>query len=266
MSDIVRALILGIVQGLTEFLPVSSSGHLEIANELMGSNDTIDSDLLMVILVHLGTAFSICYVFRHDIGTIIKDLFQFKNTDSTQLSFKIVLSMIPAIVIGLLFDEQLEILFSGDILWVGLFLMFTAIVLYFTPSVAHDTNRDVSYGNAAVVGLAQAVAILPGVSRSGMTIATALYLKVSREKAARFSFLMVLPVIFGKVILDVLSGDLSLSEANWAPIAVSLISSFLVGVWACKWMVNLVKNSQLSYFAYYCFFMGILTVLYHCYG
>lgn len=267
MSDILRALVLGVVQGLTEFLPVSSSGHLEIMNELMGSGSSIDSDLTMVILVHLGTAFSIVYVFWKDIFEILRSLFTFQNNESTQLAFKLLVSMIPAMFIGLLFDKQLEALFSGAILWVGLFLIFTAMVLYFTPTQrVVKQGQSVSYKNAILIGISQAIAVLPGVSRSGMTIASALTLGVDKEKAARFSFLMVLPVIFGKVLLDVVSGDMQLDASNRLPILVALISSFLVGVVACKWMISLVKNSKLQYFAYYCALVGLLTILYHFYG
>ncbi len=267
MSDILRALVLGVVQGLTEFLPVSSSGHLEIMNELMGSGSSIDSDLTMVILVHLGTAFSILYVYWSDIKSILMDLLQFKWGEETQISLKILLSMIPAMIIGLLFEDQLEALFSGSIIWVGIFLTLTGLVLYITPSgISTQKGDKVTFKNALVIGVAQAVAVLPGISRSGMTIASALSLGIDKERAARFSFLMVLPVIFGKVILDISGGDLVLNSDNYIPIIVALVSSFLVGVWACRWMVSLVKNSQLKFFAYYCVIIGLGTILYHFYG
>lgn len=267
MSDILRALVLGVVQGLTEFLPVSSSGHLEIMNELMGSGSSIDSDLTMVILVHLGTAFSILYVYWSDIKSILMDLLRFKWSEETQISLKILLSMIPAMIIGLLFEDQLEALFSGSIIWVGIFLTITGLVLYITPSdISRQKGDKVTFKNALVIGVAQAVAVLPGISRSGMTIASALSLGIDKERAARFSFLMVLPVIFGKVILDISGGDLVLNSDNYIPIIVALVSSFLVGVWACRWMVSLVKNSQLKFFAYYCVIIGLGTILYHFYG
>lgn len=266
MSDILRSLILGIVQGLTEFLPVSSSGHLEIMNQLLGSNSSIDSDLTMVVLVHLGTAFSILYVFRADILALLQDTLSFKKTENSATAMKILLSMIPAGILGVLFEEKLEALFSGTILWVGLSLIFTAVVLYFTPNRQNEKGTDVSYTNAAGIGIAQAVAMLPGVSRSGMTIATALFMGINKEEAARFSFLMVLPVIFGKVLLDGISGDLAISQSNIASVSVALISSFLVGVWACNWMMSIVKKSKLQYFAYYCFVVGLLTIGLHFYG
>ncbi len=264
--DILKALILGVVQGLTEFLPVSSSGHLEIVNELMGSQ-SLDSDLTMVVLVHLGTAFSILYVYRKDILELIQNISFNSMSGSNQFILKIIISMLPALIIGLAFEEYIESLFSGSILWVGVFLLFTALILFFTPGPHNNqTKKELSWLNAIVIGVSQAIAILPGVSRSGMTIATALYSGINRESAAKFSFLMVLPVIFGKIILDVAGGDLVISSVNIWPITVALISSFVVGVWACKWMVALVKKSKLKYFSYYCALIGSLTILFHLYG
>jgi len=169
--------------------------------------------------------------------------------------------MIPAMVIGLTLEDQIEALFASDtLLYVGIFLCFTALVLWFTPK--EDNGQEVSFVRSALIGISQAVAILPGVSRSGMTIASALYLGVEKSKAARFSFLMVLPIIFGKVILDVGSGDLVLSSQNTLPIIAALISSFLVGVLACNWMLAIVKRSKLSYFAVYCLIVGMGIVAY----
>ena len=204
MSDVIKALVLGIVQGLTEFLPVSSSGHLEIANELMGSQ-TLESDLTMVILVHVGTAFSILYVFRQDILDLLKGISLTALSEADRFILKIVISMIPALIIGLALEDQIDALFSGSIMWVGVFLIVTALILYFTPGPETTQSKtELTWRDSIVVGISQAIAILPGVSRSGMTIATALYSGVSRESAAKFSFLMVLPVIFGKVLLDII--------------------------------------------------------------
>lgn len=260
IPDVVRALILGIVQGLTEFLPISSSGHLEIINHLLGTTESVDSDLLMVILVHLGTAFSILYVYRKDIYEILVQLFNFDEHSPGRTGWKIALSMIPAVLAGLLLESQIEALFSGSIVPVGCFLIVTGVVLYFTPS-SLNISGSLTFRKAGLIGIAQAIAILPGISRSGMTIATALFAGVRRKEAARFSFLMVLPLILGKVLLDLGSGELVLNATNVVPIAVALLSSFLVGIWACKWMVRLVERSQIHYFAYYCIGLGLLTIL-----
>ena len=266
MSDVIKALILGVIQGLTEFLPVSSSGHLEIANELMGSQ-TLESDLTMVVLVHVGTAFSILYVFRQDILDLLRGISLTTLSSADRFILKIGLSMIPALIIGLAMEDQIDALFSGSIMWVGVFLIFTALILYFTPGPdTSQSKTELTWRDSIVVGVSQAIAILPGVSRSGMTIATALYSGVSRESAAKFSFLMVLPVIFGKVLLDVVGGDLSVSSVNMWPVIAALVSSFVVGVWACKWMVSIVKNSKLKYFSYYCAIVGFATILFHFYG
>ena len=264
--DILKALILGIVQGLTEFLPVSSSGHLEIVNELMGSQ-SLDSDLTMVVLVHLGTALSILYVYRKDILELLLGISFTSMGGSNAFILKIIISMMPALIVGLAFEEYIESLFSGSILWVGIFLIVTAIILFFTPGPnVRQSKKELTWIDSLIIGVSQAIAILPGISRSGMTIATALYNGINRESAAKFSFLMVLPVIFGKIVLDVASGDLVISSSNVYPIATALISSFVVGVWACKWMVALVKNSKLKYFSYYCALVGGLTILFHLYG
>ena len=266
MSDVIKALILGVIQGLTEFLPVSSSGHLEIANELMGSQ-TLESDLTMVVLVHVGTAFSILYVFRQDILDLLRGISLTTLSSADLFILKIGLSMIPALIIGLAMEDQIDALFSGSIMWVGVFLIVTALILYFTPGPdTSQSKTELTWRDSIVVGISQAIAILPGVSRSGMTIATALYSGVSRESAAKFSFLMVLPVIFGKVLLDVVGGDLSVSSVNMWPVIAALVSSFIVGVWACKWMVSIVKNSKLKYFSYYCAIVGFATILFHFYG
>ena len=170
--------------------------------------------------------------------------------------------MVPALIVGLLFESQIEALFESSVLlYVGIFLCITATVLWFTPK--DSKNGQVTYSKAIWIGIAQAIAILPGISRSGMTIAMALFLKVDKSKAARFSFLMVLPVIFGKVILDIISGDLLFNEANTLPLFVALITSFIVGVWACKWMLRIVQKSQLWHFAIYCFIVGAFIIVSH---
>lgn len=260
MSDLIRSILLGILQGLTEFLPVSSSGHLEILNHLVGSAKGIDSDFTMVLLVHLGTALSILYVYRDDIFQIIKSLISGKWNEDTKLIVQIIISMMPALIIGLAFEERIEALFQGGIWHVGAFLIFTGLVLWITPKIKNDDSR-LNYKMAMLIGLAQAVAILPGVSRSGMTIAAALMLGVGKKEAARFSFLMVLPVIIGKSILDLLSGDISLSGGSGVTVGLALLTSFLVGVIACKWMISIVQKSKIQYFAYYCFAVGIVVLL-----
>mgnify|MGYP006176570749 FL=1 len=256
---VIEAVILGIVQGLTEFLPVSSSGHLEIAKELLSVSEQ-EQNLLMTIVLHAATALSTIIIFRKDITTIITGLFQFKWNEEAQFSVKIILSMIPAAIVGLFFEEEIESLFGGQIVLVGSMLLLTGLLLFLADK-AKKTNKKVSILNSILIGIAQAIAILPGISRSGATICTSVLLGVDREKAARFSFLMVVPLILGKMAKDMLSGDLITESTTILPLIFGFIAAFITGLVACKWMIRLVKKSQLKYFAYYCFAVGIISIV-----
>ena len=256
---IIEAVILGIVQGLTEFLPVSSSGHLEIAKELLSVAEQ-EQNLLMTIVLHAATALSTIIIFRKDITIIIAGLFQFKWNEEAQFSVKIILSMIPAAIVGLFFEDEIESLFGGQIVLVGSMLLLTGLLLFLADK-AKKTDKKVSILNSILIGIAQAIAILPGISRSGATICTSVLLGVDREKAARFSFLMVVPLILGKMAKDMLSGDLTTESTNILPLIFGFIAAFITGLVACKWMIRLVKKSQLKYFAYYCFAVGIISIV-----
>ncbi len=258
--EILDAIILGIVQGLTEFLPVSSSGHLEIAKALLGEKMIPQESLLFTVALHFATALSTLVVFRREVLEIVGGLVSFKK-ESTAYSLKIILSMVPAAFVGLFFEKEIETLFDGDLAFVGSMLILTALLLYFADK-AIPSAKNVSYLKALWVGVAQAVAILPGISRSGATIATSVLLKIDKEKAARFSFLMVVPLILGKVAKDLLFGNLIFNSEQWMPIGVGFFFAFVFGLWACKWMVGLVRNSKLHYFAYYCLAVGLLSILY----
>lgn len=251
---------MGIIQGLTEFLPVSSSGHLELLNHFLGDTSYAFSTFDIILLAHLGTALSITYIFRNEILQMILSTVKWKADENRQLSFYIIISMIPAMIIGLLFEQQIEDLFGGSLMPIGFSLLFTALVLALTPSGV-ENFKTVGYTAAFVIGMAQMIAIMPGVSRSGMTLATALFIGIMRKDAAKFSFLMVLPVIFGKVILDFISGDFNFSSSSLLVYFIAIASSFVVGVIACKWMIKLVENSRLRYFAIYCFIVGIFAVV-----
>jgi len=259
------ALILGAVQGLTEFLPVSSSGHLEIGKVLLGDQSMPQESLLFTVVVHFATALSTIIVFRKDIVEIIQGIFQFKWNDEFKYSLKIILSMVPAVFIGLVFSDQLESLFSGDILFVGFMLMVTALLLWLADKAKKSTKK-VSFTNAFVIGVAQAIAILPGISRSGATIATSVLLGIDRERAARFSFLMVVPLILGKMAKDILSGDISTETANLGILITGFLAAFVFGIIACTWMISIVKKSKLSYFAIYCFIIGVISIVFGYYN
>ncbi len=258
--NILDAIILGIIQGLTEFLPVSSSGHIEIGQALLGMDSLKENEQLLSVVLHAATALSTMLVFRKDIADIIKGLFQFKWNEELAFSCKILLSMIPAAIVGLFFDDLLEVLFEGQLKLVGAMLLVTGFLLFLADR-AKNTNKAVSFPNALIIGLAQAVAILPGISRSGATIATSVLLGIDRSKAARFSFLMVVPLIFGKIAKDVLDGKFVLSEELAIPLLAGFLAAFFTGLLACIWMIQLVKKSQLSWFAGYCFVVGIIALL-----
>ncbi len=261
MLDSLKALFLGIVQGLTEFLPVSSSGHLEILNYLWPSSSELGSDLFMVVLVHFGTALSILYVFREDILKIITSILTWKRDEHFYLAWKIVLSTIPALIVGLTFEKQIDALFEGSIRYVAVFLICTGLILWFLPRLHKDSTMEISWRMAFLIGLAQAVAILPGISRSGATIACALALGAAKPQAARFSFLMVLPILLGKMLLDILDGGMNVDTARTLNFSIAMFSAFVVGVFACKWMISLVSRTKLHYFSYYCVAVGLLVLI-----
>jgi len=257
--EIINAIILGIIQGITEFLPVSSSGHLEIAKAILGENKVGEESLLMTVVLHFATALSTIIIFRKDILEILKGLFQFKNNDSFWFSLKIVFSMIPAALVGVFFNDEIEALFGGALTLVGSMLLVTGLLLFLADK-AKASAKKVGVKHAILIGISQAIAILPGISRSGATISTAVILGIDKEKAARFSFLMVVPLIFGKIAKDILSGDIQYETTTFIPLLVGFIFAFLTGMFACKWMIRLVKSSQLKYFAYYCFAIGGIVI------
>jgi len=253
------AVILGIIQGLTEFLPVSSSGHLELGKALLGDNSIPSESLLFTVILHAATALSTLVIFWKDVVEIFKGLFQFKWNEEFKFSLKIIISMVPAALIGLFFEEQLESLFGGNIIFVGFMLIVTALLLWLADK-AKNTDKPVSYSNAFVIGISQAIAILPGISRSGATISTSVLLGNDKTKAARFSFLMVVPLILGKIAKDLLDGNLMESTTSFSVLAIGFISAFIAGLAACTWMISIVKKSKLSYFAVYCFIAGIVSI------
>ena len=257
-----EALILGIVQGLTEFLPISSSGHLEIASYILKTNPS--ENLMFTVVVHIATAISIIYVFRKDITQIIKGLIQFKK-EQIDFVLKILLSSVPVGIIGVLYEKEVESFFTGNIVLVGSMLLITAALLFFTYFKKSDSEKNISYADAIIIGFAQALAILPGISRSGSTISIALLLNINREKATKFSFLMVLVPIFGILILKSLKGFLEISETSniylfESSYIVGFISALLSGVFACKVMLKIVKESKLIYFSAYCLLVGSIGI------
>ena len=257
-----EAILLGILQCLTEFLPISSSGHLEIASYILKTNPS--ENLIFTVVVHIATAISIIYVFRKDIIDIIKGLIQFKK-EQIDFVLKILISSVPVGIIGVLFEKEIESFFTGNIVLVGSMLLVTATLLFFTYFKKDDSKKDISYTDAMFIGLAQALAILPGISRSGSTISMALLLNIDREKATKFSFLMVLIPIFGILIINSIKGFSEISETSnlilfESSYIIGFLSALLSGVFACKIMLKLVKESKLIYFSAYCLLVGSIGI------
>ncbi len=257
----IEALILGIIQGLTEFLPVSSSGHLEMGTVLLGVKS--EENLLFAVIVHAATALSTIVVFRKDIGEIITGLFQFKWNESWDFGIKIIISMIPVGIVGVFFEDEITALFTGNLLLVGSMLLVTSALLFFSH-FKKNNEKPVSKPHALIIGLAQAVAILPGISRSGATIATALLLGVEKNKATRFSFLMVLIPILGASMLklkDYFEAPAAYEGLSGPSMVVGFLAAFLAGYVACKWMIGIVRKGKLTYFAAYCLVIGLIAII-----
>lgn len=254
------ALILGIVQGFTEFLPVSSSGHLELGKALLGDTSVPEESLLFTVVLHFATALSTLVVFRKDAWTIISNLLKFEWNEETQFTVKIIISMLPAVAVALLLETELEAFFGGKIAFVGAMLIVTAILLLLADR-AHHTGKKVTYKSAFIIGIAQAIAMLPGISRSGATISTSVLLGNDKSRAARFSFLMVVPLIFGKIAKDMLSGELTTENTQFDILGVGFVAAFISGLVACSWMITLVRKSKLRYFALYCVVVGLLAIV-----
>ena len=270
-----EAVLLGLIQGLTEFLPVSSSGHLEIGKVLLGVETT--DDLLFTTMVHAATVLSTVVVFRKQIWDLLKGFFcGLKDwkiakgedgkrflvcNDQTDYLLKMVLSMLPVLVVGLFFKDQVESLF-GSIYVVGGALVVTALLLFFSDYASRPGRKSIfpvngyrngiSYWQAFAVGLGQAFAVVPGLSRSGTTISTGLICGVKREVMAQFSFLMVLVPILGETFLEIVGGGFGASSVGTVPLILGFVSAFLSGLFACKVMIALVKKAKLSWFALYC--------------
>jgi undecaprenyl-diphosphatase len=259
--NLIESIILGIVQGLTEFLPVSSSGHIELGKAILHIKST--DNLLFSIVVHGATALSTIIVFRKELIDIFKGLLAFKYNDSLQYALKIIISMIPVGIVGVLFEDKIEALFDGNVVFVGAMLIFTGILLSVTY-YSKNTTKGITFGKALIIGIAQAVAIIPGISRSGSTISTGLILGIDKEKITQFSFIMVLLPIIGAMILKVKdyleTPSLADGIATYVLIA-GFLAAFISGLFACTWMIKIVKKGKLIYFAYYCFLIGIISIL-----
>tara|TARA_B100000683_G_scaffold15383_1_gene15453 strand:+ start:7634 stop:8422 length:789 start_codon:yes stop_codon:yes gene_type:complete len=256
--DSLDALILGIIQGLCEFLPVSSSGHLEIGKVILLKE--IKEDLSFTLMVHAATVLSTMVVLHKDILDLIKGSFSLKLNEKNTYLLKIIVSMIPVVIVGLFFKDQLESLFTGNLVLVGSMLIITSLLLSFTYYFKR-TEGNISFSKAIIIGIAQAVAVLPGISRSGSTIAMAIVLGIDKEKAAKFSFLMVLLPILGASCKELLDGGLDTNNLLTKEMLIGFLSAFISGIIACKFMLKIVKEGKLIYFGIYCALVGLTSLI-----
>lgn len=266
--DWLQALVLGLVQGLTEFLPVSSSGHLAIGKALLGVAPT--EDLVFEVTVHAATVLATIVVFRKQIWKLLCGLFKFKYNDETDYIAKICVSMIPVFIVGMFFKDSVETAFSS-LTVVGIALIVTALLLTLSDWMsgrkaasegAHGVRNGISFWQALVIGVGQAFAVIPGLSRSGTTISTGLMCGVKRSDMAQFSFLMVLVPILGEAFLDLVGGETASSSVGLLPLAVGFAAAFVSGLFACKVMIALVRKAQLKWFGLYCLLAGIAVLIF----
>ena len=256
--DTLQAILLGIVQGITEFLPVSSSGHLQIAKELLGVE--LENNITFDVTLHAATVLSTIVVLWQELWRLVKGCFSRRFTEEQAYVLKVILSMIPAGVVGVLFADQIEALFSS--LWfVGLMLLLTAALLSFAYYAKPRQKSEISYRDAFIIGIAQAAATMPGLSRSGSTIATGLLLGNEKGSVAHFSFIMVIPVILGKMLLDILSGEMAAMAVPTEALVSGFLAAFISGALACKFMIEIVKRGKLVWFAFYCAIVGLICLI-----
>lgn len=256
--DTIQAIILGLVQGLTEFLPVSSSGHLQLAGALLGTDLEAESNLTFSLTLHAATVLSTIVVLWREVWRLVRGVFSTRYNEEQAYVLKIVLSMIPVGVVGLLLMEHIEEAFSSTLV-VGIMLLVTAVLLTFAYYAKPRKREEISYRDAFIIGLAQAAATLPGLSRSGTTIATGLLLGNRKESVAQFSFLMVLPPILGNTLLDILKGDFG-GGVEMVPLMAGFVTAFVTGCLACKFMLEIVKRGKLIWFAAYCAVVGAIAI------
>ena len=257
-----EALVLGIIQGLTEYLPVSSSGHLAIGAHLFGING--EDNLAFTVLVHVATVLSTLVVLWREIDWIFRGLFKFEMNAETRYALNIIISMIPVGIVGVFFKDKVEEVFGSGLLIVGCMLLVTAALLTFSYYAKPRQRSQISLWHAFLIGVAQALAVLPGLSRSGTTIATGLLLGNKKENMAQFSFLMVIPPILGEALLDVMKavkGEEAFGGIDTLPLVVGFVAAFVSGCIACQWMINIVKRGKLVYFGIYCALAGLVTII-----
>lgn len=260
--EILKSILLGLVQGLTEFLPISSSGHLEIFKVLLVYETGLSNNILFTLVVHLATSFSVIVVFWKDLKKILISTINLKKDEDSHFLKLIIISIIPAGIVGFLFEEKISNFFDGNLVFVGSMLIFTSIILFISDFKTNTTNKF-NYPKSFLVGLSQALAILPGISRSGLTICSSVILGINRELAAKFSFIMVLPLIFGSFLKIMIFDEIIFNQEILSSYFFGFISAFISGIFACKWMIVIVKKSKLKYFSIYCLTVGLICIFFN---
>lgn len=258
--DWIEALILGIIQGLTEFLPISSSGHIELGKHLLGVE--ANANLTFTVFVHGATVLSIVFVFYKDLINLTRGLFKKDFGEEKIYILKLLLSMVPVVIVGLLFEKQIEQFFCGNITMVGIMLIITSVLLMLTI-YAKKKHDNISSSHALIIGIAQAISVLPGISRTGATVSTGLLLGNDRDETARFSFLMVLIPIVGanlKKIMDMANMQ-ETGQTELLPLLIGFLAALFSGIIACRWMIKIIKRGKLAYFAIYCFLAGSIAII-----
>ena len=259
--EIIKSILLGIVQGLTEFLPISSSGHLEIFKVVLDFETGLNNNILFTLILHLATSLSVIVVYWNDIKKIFKSVLSIKKDENTYFFSIILISIFPAGTVGFFFEEKLSNLFVGNLIFVGSMLLFTSIILFISDFKIKTTNK-LDYVKSFFVGVSQALAIIPGISRSGLTICSSVLLGVNRELAAKFSFLMVLPLIFGSFLKILIFDEIIFNQEIIGSYVFGFFSAFISGIFACKWMIVLVKKSKMKYFSVYCLSLGLICIFF----
>jgi undecaprenyl-diphosphatase len=257
--SVIEAIVLGLIQGFTEFLPVSSSGHLEITKSLFGIDP--ESSFYFTVAVHGATVLSTIVVFWKEILNLLTGSLKFKLNDESSYSLKIIISMIPVGIAGILLKDPIESLFNGNLVFIGLMLLVTSGIL----AAAHfmrKGERPIGYKDAFIIGIAQAVAVIPGISRSGSTIATGLMIGNKKDEIARFSFLMVLLPVIGANFLEIFSDGKNMNDTGTGIIIIGFIAAFVSGYFACRWMITLVRRSKLIWFSVYCAVVGLVSIIF----
>ena len=258
--DIFEAIVLGLIQGLTEFLPVSSSGHLEIGKALFDLDQ--GKNFYFTVAVHGATVLSTLVVFRKELLDLAKGVLKFRMNEETRYFLKLLLSMIPVAIVGFFLREEVESLYNGNMLFIGLMLLVTSTLLAL-GHFARSKDRSIGYLDAFIIGLAQAIAVIPGISRSGATISTGMMIGNRKDELARFSFMMVIIPILGANFLDIISAtDKATGSLSPAVLIAGILTAFISGYAACKWMISIVRKSRMIWFAVYCFLIGLITILF----